>query len=268
MNVPPPSADVVHDQLLAEAKAALGPGPLDRLEEAFIEYYRPDGSGELHMPGAAKRPWWDPAALPDAVILEQHYPIIRQELEQLLARRVGFQHYDEGDGGFDAENTNKTWNVFYFRWDCREVEENHALCPRTSACLRSLPNLGTTAFFSALSGGGHLVAHSGPIGAVITVHLGLIVPTGCHLRVGDETRQWQEGKCLAFQDTFEHEAKNPSERTRINLMLDVWHPELTEVERRYLQRWSQLTHEQELASGDGTNLTRHRGSLDGVAWWK
>jgi len=267
MTAPDISAEV-HQQLLAAGKAELGAAPLARLEEAFHEYFRPDGFGELHLPGCARQPWWDAATLPDAVTLEQHYPVIRQELEQLLERRIGFQHYDEGEGGFDAENTNKSWNVFYFRWDCLDKEANHVLCPRTSACLRGLPGLGTSAFFSALSGGGHLVAHSGPMGVVITVHLGLIVPTGCILRVGDETRPWQEGKCLAFQDTFEHEARNPTDRTRFNLMLDVWHPELTMLERRYLERWSQLTAQRELAAGEGGNMTRHVGSLDGAAWWK
>ena len=41
-------------------------------------------------------------------------------------------------------------------------------------------------------------------------HLPLIVPNGCWLRVGNETREWEEGKLLIFDDSIEHEAKNPS----------------------------------------------------------
>lgn len=28
------------------------------------------------------------------------------------------------------------------------------------------------------------------------------------MRVGDETRAWQEGQCTVFDDTFEHEVRH------------------------------------------------------------
>jgi len=34
-----------------------------------------------------------------------------------------------------------------------------------------------------------------------------------------------------FDDTIEHEACNPSDRLRIVLIFDVWHPGLSPVER-------------------------------------
>ena len=33
------------------------------------------------------------------------------------------------------------------------------------------------------------------------------VPTGCRLRVGREWRTWQPGKCLVFDDSYEHEER-------------------------------------------------------------
>src|SRR5206468_8159148 len=56
----------------------------------------------------------------------------------------------------------------------------------------------------------------------------------CTLRVGSETRTWRKGKCLVFDDSFEHEATNPSERARVVLLVDVWHPDLTAAQRRRL----------------------------------
>ena len=40
-----------------------------------------------------------------------------------------------------------------------------------------------------------------------------------------------EGKCIVFDDSFEHEAWNnhPSEK-RINLIIDIWHPDLSDQE--------------------------------------
>ena len=62
-------------------------------------------------------------------------------------------------------------------------------------------------------------------------HLPLIVPDGCWLRVGNETRQWEQGKLLIFDDSIEHEARNPSGEMRIILLFDIWRPELSDAER-------------------------------------
>jgi aspartyl/asparaginyl beta-hydroxylase (cupin superfamily) len=40
------------------------------------------------------------------------------------------------------------------------------------------------------------------------------------------------GKCLAFEDSFEHEVYNRSKQRRIVLIVDLWHPDLTPVEVR------------------------------------
>ena len=63
-----------------------------------------------------------------------------------------------------------------------------------------------------------------------------MVPEGqCRLRVAGETRVVEEGRCLVFDDSFEHEAWNddPS-ATRIVLILDVWHPDLHPKEVKFL----------------------------------
>ena len=36
---------------------------------------------------------------------------------------------------------------------------------------------------------------------------------------------------LAFDDSFEHEVHNPAADPRVVLLVDVWHPELSEAER-------------------------------------
>jgi beta-hydroxylase len=38
--------------------------------------------------------------------------------------------------------------------------------------------------------------------------------------VGHETKTWEAGKCLIFDDTFEHEVLNPSNTARIILLID------------------------------------------------
>ena len=46
-----------------------------------------------------------------------------------------------------------------------------------------------------------------------------------------ETRKWEVGKALIFDDTIEHEAWNDSKEDRLVLIFDIWRPELSEAER-------------------------------------
>jgi beta-hydroxylase len=45
--------------------------------------------------------------------------------------------------------------------------------------------------------------------------------------VGDQVQDWQEGKCLVFDDTTEHEAWNRGDRTRVVLLIDFKMTDLT-----------------------------------------
>ena len=78
--------------------------------------------------------------------------------------------------------------------------------------------------------GTHIKPHCGPVNAWLRCHLGVVVPPGCGIRVGSGKRFWEEGRCLIFDDSFEHEAWNPTGDARTVLVLDFWHPELTAAE--------------------------------------
>ena len=88
-----------------------------------------------------------------------------------------------------------------------------------SSRLEQIPNL-TTAGFSALAPGTCIAPHTGYPDGVLRCHLGLVIPPDCALRVGDDVQAWENGKCLIFDDTAEHEAWNRSDRTRVVLLLD------------------------------------------------
>ena len=101
----------------------------------------------------------------------------------------------------------------------KKLVNNCQLCPETTKLVEQIPGM-TTAGFSSLAPDTHILPHTGYSKTVLRCHLGLIVPQGCTLRVGDEKRQWQEGKCLIFDDTVNHEAWNPTEQTRVILLID------------------------------------------------
>ncbi len=85
--------------------------------------------------------------------------------------------------------------------------------------------------FSVLRPGTHILPHRGVTNTRLVTHLPLIVPPDCALRVGGETHVWQTDRCVTFDDTFEHEAWNRSDQTRVVLILDCWNPDLSEAEQ-------------------------------------
>ena len=86
-------------------------------------------------------------------------------------------------------------------------------------------------FFSRLKAGAHIPPHCGVANNRITIHLPLIVPGDCTIRVGSEIHAWQEGELFAFDDSFEHEAWNRSSEDRVVLIFESHHPDLRPEER-------------------------------------
>ncbi|KAI8128539.1 Aspartyl/asparaginyl beta-hydroxylase [Lucilia cuprina] len=88
--------------------------------------------------------------------------------------------------------------------------------------------------FSVMHPGTHIWPHCGPSNCRLRAHLGLVVPSGTRIRVAEEERTWQEGKFLIFDDSFEHEVWHEGQGIRLVLIVDIWHPELSEHQRRSL----------------------------------
>ena len=142
--------------------------------------------------------------------LESNWLLIRQELEQLDRN---YFHLEPSE-----LIEQKGWKSFGMFSYGRKCEHYCQLCPQTTKLLRAIPGM-TTAGFSALTAGAYIKPHASVLPDTLRCHLGLIIPDDCAIRVGDETRTWQEGQCLVFDETVEHEAWNNSARTRIVLLI-------------------------------------------------
>lgn len=187
-----------------------------------------------HFPGLAARPLHCAADFPWVAALEAAFPVIQAEVTE--ARRWAHRHQqDLVDRGH--------WNVLYFHSAGRRVEDGHRLCPRTAAILEAIPGVGDAGqvYLSVLSGGTHIAAHCGPTNTRLRCHLGISVPEGCRIRVGDDCHRWQEGRCLVFDDSFEHEVWHEGVDDRVVLILDVWHPQLSPAEIWALKALSRLS---------------------------
>jgi len=195
----------------------------------------------FYYPYLAQRQFFEREEFDWVEELEAQTPAIREEVLALVSEGADFRPYVENDPNrphrdFHGLNENPDWTALYLWRDGRPVEENARRCPRTMAALEKVPlsDIGSrtpAVLFSRLEPGAHIPPHAGMLNCRLICHLPLIVPDGCWLRVGNETREWEEGRLLIFDDSMEHEAKNPSGRLRIVLLFDIWRPELDEEER-------------------------------------
>ena len=93
-------------------------------------------------------------------------------------------------------------------------------------------------FFSTMSPGTWITPHYGACNIKLRCHFPLFVPPQgqTYLRVGEDETEWQAGKMLIFDDTYEHEAANKSkEEERVVLIVDIWHPDLSAEEKIAIQ---------------------------------
>ena len=199
--------------------------------------------GLMYVPGLEPLPWYEKTAFEWAGQIEQATPVIRSELLAAMGGSSGFLPYVDDSGGrkrsdYWAElNRSRRWSAFHFSRHGRAVEENRQRCPMTAAVLDSLPLMripgyAPEAMFSVLEPRTSIPPHYGSVNGRLTVHLPLVVPPDCGaLRVRGESRAWEEGKLLVFDDAMIHEAWNESDQVRAVLIFDVWNPQLTAVER-------------------------------------
>lgn len=202
----------------------------------------PQQPSVLYYPYLAQRQFFEREEFDWVPELEAAAPAIRDELTALIDSDADFRPYVEDAPNrpahdFHGLTNNRDWSALYLWRDARPVEANAARCPRTMAALDRVPlsHIGTRTpqvLFSRLEPGAHIPPHGGMLNCRLICHLPLIVPDGCWLRVGNETREWEEGKLLIFDDSIEHEARNPSGELRVILLFDIWRPELSEAERR------------------------------------
>jgi aspartyl/asparaginyl beta-hydroxylase (cupin superfamily) len=172
--------------------------------------------------------------------LQAAAPAISGELDAVLASESGLKPYVEAD----PTRPNKghkllgdpNWSAFHLIENGAPVAGNANRCPATIAALVDLPipkiaGRSPMALFSVLKPHTHIPPHSGMLNTRLIVHLPLIVPEGCRLRVGNDVRPVSAGQVMIFDDSIEHEAWNDSDETRVILLFEIWRPELSAKER-------------------------------------
>ncbi len=171
-------------------------------------------------------PVLDKAGFPWTQTLEEHTQQIQAELDDVLTQPEDIPAFHQLSPDQQRISKEDHWKTFAFYVFGHRVDENCVRCPVTAGLLESVPGL-QNAWFSILAPRYHIPPHKGPTKAIIRCHLGLKVPAerdNCWLRVDEEICHWDEGECLVFDDTYEHEVFNNTEETRVVLFLDFDRP--------------------------------------------
>jgi aspartate beta-hydroxylase len=227
-----------------QAQAALAEEPEDILGDSSIRLTaRPGASRFLSYlervhtqrsersirwyPGLSRKAWHDPDRFDVARELALRFADIKAEVQNIPSS----YYYEE------AEEIGRTgsWKVCMFYEQGRRNRAVSEICPTITAILdrhSSVQRTSGLVYLSKMAPHTHVAAHHARSNIRLRCHLALNVPEGdCAIRVGDEVRCWDEGQCIVFDDSFEHEVWNRTSCERLVLLVDLWHPDLTTVER-------------------------------------
>ena len=199
------------------------------------------------FPGLTHHPFRNCAEFPAVAVLESNFATI---LEEAVA--LGSDSYLDYTGvnkylRFSLDIASRlipklpriNWSLYPFFHMGVDVESVIGRCPKTAEIIRSLDGSCLEypwgdAIFSVQQPRSGLPPHCSVDNFRVRCHLGLDIPPHNGIRVAKQTRHWEPGRCLVFEDSFVHEVWNRSNKPRLVLIVDFWHPDLTSVERMAL----------------------------------
>lgn len=177
-------------------------------------------------PGLRAVPFWDSKSIAIVEELERNAEIIRDELVRLRDHDESFSLHPEADLVLKG-----AWGNMHFFAGPLRFKSAAELCPATMEIIERIrPKDFGLAYFSAQAPRTSIKPHYGPHNLRLRIHLGLIIPRDCSITIAKQTRTWEEGRCLVIDDSFLHFVRNDSDTTRFILLLDIWHPDLSQEE--------------------------------------
>ena len=158
--------------------------------------------------------------------VEADWRKVRAELDQVMKYRDAMPSFQEIVKEVGMIQSDDQWKTFFLKGVGMDCAENAQRCPETMKVLGRIPGC-TTGFFSILSPRKHVPNHRGAWAGVLRLHMGLLVPEPahmCRIRIANEVHAWTEGKCIIFDDTYNHEVWNDTDGYRVVLFVDFARP--------------------------------------------
>lgn len=236
--------------LLKLLKLLYPQGNVHRFEEAIQLIARQtfnstDKSSKFIYPGITHQPWYESHDYKDLKFvsdtLKKGFSDIENEwLAYLSSGHSIVPRYKPSEiFGETLKDKDENWKYYLIWRQGKFTEAALSLFPKTVNIVSKLkpflyPFAGEVVFI-VMEPGVVLPPHTDDINISLTCHLGIKTPEGCGIKVKGETRSWARGETLFFDNSFIHEAWNKGQENRVVLLLDLYHPELTKIEKNLLQ---------------------------------
>ncbi|HEY2510862.1 MAG TPA: aspartyl/asparaginyl beta-hydroxylase domain-containing protein [Polyangiaceae bacterium] len=191
----------------------------------------------LFMPDLPSSPWMERGVFAElAGDLERLFPELRAEVLRESAREA-FRPYGNLAGEAPVVREAEGWDELRLWEDLHptEVALRFPVAVRALSAIVARCSLVNSVMLLSMKPGTRLAPHHDRANWYVSVHMGLVVPPKCAIRVGGEARTWEEGRCMVFDNSYEHEAWNDGDATRIILAVHLAHPDLTATEREAIR---------------------------------
>ncbi len=157
--------------------------------------------------------------------LENSFSVIQAEYKELIKRYDDFAPFQEiSPHQIEISNDDK-WRLFFLKGANIWFPKNCEQMPETVKIISDHSSI-ISAYVSVLGPRKVLNPHAGPYSGVLRLHLALDIPNEkkCYLMVNGKKLHWEEGKCVLFDDTYEHTAVNDTDEIRSVLFIDIVKP--------------------------------------------
>ena len=168
----------------------------------------------------------DPTLFPWISELLASVPAIRAEAERIMRHQQAMPPLRDFAPGHERITTAEAWRSFFLWGYGYPAPENLARCPETARAVTRIPGM-VTAMYSVMTSGAHVLRHKGVTKAMLTLHIGLMIPrdaTRCRMDVDGHEVVWREGKPMVFDDTYPHEVWNDTAESRVILLIQFLRP--------------------------------------------
>jgi beta-hydroxylase len=158
--------------------------------------------------------------------LTENWAVIRDEAQAILRDRDSVPPLREISTDHEKIAVDDKWRSFFLMGYGLRVEANCARCPETARIIERIPGL-LSAMYSVMLAGAHVPRHTGPTKAILTGHMGLVIPLkreNCRMEIGDHEVVWEQGRVVIFDDMYPHEVWNDTGEDRVILLLHVKRP--------------------------------------------
>lgn len=171
-----------------------------------------------------KEPFYTPSNNVEGLsLLEENHRLIAEEFNSFINNTDPFKEYFNKT----TVSASTRWKTFSLRYWNKNYVSNQKYFPILTSIINKIPNC-VSCSFSLLEANSHIKPHCGDTNAIWRCHHALVVPAQlpiAGLKVGNESKSWEEGKTIVFCDAHLHESWNMSNKHRYVIILDIIKPE-------------------------------------------